>query len=291
LPFFMFVIATVLSLVLGHVATEFHHRALLRALSVDERPAAADLGGAPVGGKLSRHRLCEDLPEASARFSVILLALAFAAILVGACITTLQMHVSGALADLLLSEDARILPYSLVGIGAFLTRGPEDPPLGLRAVQAIFFTFALVIPLLLLSFLLCLLLVPLPRSRQRALLKLCRILDAWAAFDVFVIGVAVANFEFGLLANFLVYNDNIGYACSWVRDNLAIECLAIECHATPGFALLAVAGLASCFLPGKVCALCQEALAQQGGDTEEDLLSSDSEGTDEAEGLVAGLFR
>ena len=137
-------------------------------------------------------------------------------------------------------------------------------------MQAIFFVFTLAIPLALVVCLLTLLLAPLKRRDHLRLLKVCHVLDAWAAFDVFVLAVVVANFEFWLLTQFLIYHDNIASACNWVHENLHAECLAMEGHVQAGFILMALGGVSSYLTPKLYFRYCQ-------GILEEDLLTSESE--------------
>lgn len=241
LPFFTFVIASVLSLILGHIATVFNRRAL----------AAADTPVRSLSRELrdeERLILFRVMPSGEA-FLLLGLSIFTALALPVACIlTSIEYEVSGVLAELLLTEEEMNLSYSLVSLGHFLTAGFEASS-GLRAVQVIFFAFTLAIPWALSAVLLALLLLPLSKLSQSRLLKVCHVLDAWAAFDVFVVAVVVANFEFWLLTQFLMYHDNIATACNWVHENLDSECLAMQCHVRPGFILMALAGAASYATP------------------------------------------
>eukprot|EP00929_Paragymnodinium_shiwhaense_P037202 TRINITY_DN19864_c0_g1_i3.p1 TRINITY_DN19864_c0_g1~~TRINITY_DN19864_c0_g1_i3.p1 ORF type:complete len:1014 (+),score=119.31 TRINITY_DN19864_c0_g1_i3:68-3109(+) len=261
-PFFFFVVSTVLSLVLGHIATEYHRRAL-------EHEGGADDMSDDDGQQRSLFSHLHWNPSLVLAFMLATGVLT----LVGASVTSFSMVTSGAIADLLLEPQEMAIEFSLLSLGMFLTHGSSSPGVGLRTVQAIFFIFTLALPLLLMLMLTVLLIIPLERSAQRFLLKLCRVCDAWAALDVFALAVLVANFEFGLLAEFLVYNDNIARACSWVKAELQVECLAIECHVSSGFLFLALAGVASFGVPKLVFNLCDQALQ---GDFKGDLSREDS---------------
>lgn len=268
LPFFTFVIATVLSLVLGHIATESNRRSLQEA-APPLRSSSRNISGTVSESEPVRYGLCCELPRGRA---VLLLALTFLtgiSLIVSAFLQSLEYKVSGAISDLLLKGEERDLKYSLVGLGMFLTTGFQESG-GLHAVQAIFFTFTLAIPLLLVCAILALLLYPMTKAEHGLLWKVCHVLDAWAAFDVFVVAVTVANFEFWIFSNFLIYHDNIAAACSWVHDNLELECLAMECHVLPGFAVLAAAGIGSYAVPKMVLCSCEDLLDQaEAEDSEE----------------------
>jgi len=274
--FFFFVIATIISLVLGHVAMEYHRRA------VESKE------------HIQNNALCDAQPEplclGGNTFKAMVLVLSVVgtgvAILLGAFVTSFKMVSSGAIADLLLEPERKTIEYSLVTLGVFVTRGDPAPPLGLRTVQCIFFVFAFIIPLLLIIALLFLLVMPLPRDTQKLILNLCCVLDAWAAFDVFAIGVAVAHFEFGLLAQFLVYNDNIARVCGQVKRELEVGCLSIECRVLPGFALLAAGGLTSYFVPKAVFRFCREALDEEQLQDDNSCVEFDSEEENELLGTL-----
>lgn len=130
--------------------------------------------------------------------------------------------------------------------------------------------FTLVIPLALVGCLLVLLLMPLKPQDHVRLMKACHVLDAWAAFDVFVLAVVVANFEFWLLTEFLIYHDNIGPACNWLHENLHAHCLTMECHVQMGFILMAMGGVSSYLTPKLYFNYCHGLL-------EEDVLTTESE--------------
>lgn len=266
LPFFTFVVASVVSLVLGHVATVFHRRtqrcereaAVQRTVSQEIREAKEKPGS--LFNKLQRQQAWQLL--AFAVFNG-------ASVLIASFLTSIRYEVSGIVADLLLTEEETHLAYGLVSLGLFLTEGFEASS-GLHTVQAIFFVFTLAIPLALVVCLLTLLLAPLKRRDHLRLLKVCHVLDAWAAFDVFVLAVVVANFEFWLLTQFLIYHDNVASACNWVHENLNAECLAMECHVQAGFILMALGGVSSYLTPKLYFRYCQ-------GILEEDLMTSESE--------------
>eukprot|EP00434_Breviolum_minutum_P034267 symbB.v1.2.030321.t1/scaffold3397.1/size57701/4 len=261
LPFFTFVVASVISLILGHIATVFHRRTLMALPSI-RNEVSKEEQPCPLFTILPRNHAWQLFGFAV--FNGI-------SVLIASFVTSIRYEVSGVIADLLLKESETQLSYSLVSLGLFLTSGFEASN-GLRAVQVIFFIFTLLIPLALVTVLLILLLVPLTTRDQVRLMKVCHVLDAWAAFDVFVIAVVVANFEFWLLTEFLIYHDNIASACNWIHENLAnnADCLAMQCHVQPGFILMALGGVSSYLTPKLFFQYCH-------GFLEEDVQSSESE--------------
>uniref|UniRef100_A0A7S4Q2R5 Uncharacterized protein n=1 Tax=Alexandrium monilatum TaxID=311494 RepID=A0A7S4Q2R5_9DINO len=275
-PFFAFVLAAVLSLLLGHVASECHRRAAaaeeasargLRSVTAAEPAQALPRQWKPAPASPRRRLLRREARPGEQHWLTLGLVLTAGAIFVGACVTSFQMDMSGAMAELLLDPADAKQRYSLVSLGAGVTLGkPGD--WGMRMVQIVFFLFTLVIPLATIGFILFLWHAPLDHSTQEALLHFCQALDAWASFDVFVLAVAVSHFEFGLVATFLVYYDNLSTLCGWVRDHLHTECFHIECSLTLGFVLLAAAGALSHAVPKAALRLCESAL-----DGDEDELS------------------
>merc|ERR1711884_261998 len=83
-------------------------------------------------------------------------------------------------------------------------------------------------------------------------LHTCRLLDAWSCLDVAALVLAIACFEFGRMAEWLVYQGNFGESCSFVRDFTKEECMKIELHALPTLSTLFLAWVLLLVVP-KVC--------------------------------------
>lgn len=248
MPLFMFVAATVLSLVFGHIATEFHHRYLEWGYGIPGSP------------RLSRHNLYCTV-ESAYRGLVLLAVFATGGLVIGgSLIVSFQTTFSGAAADLLVQPEEQVTRFSLLSAAAFLTQAPDDPSLGVYGIQAIFILFTFIIPLGLVGAVVALLLLPLHTHHHEYLLKFCKVLDAWQAFDVFVLAVMVAALDLEHVAHFLVYYDNLGDICGFIRDQFQTECFQVGLSLEPGFALLAVAGLAACVVPKVALRFCQRAL-------------------------------
>jgi len=262
-PFFVFVVATICSLVLGHIASETHRRAkvaddshmLLQCSGEeDEDIPAMPLWSYIEGGSDSAAFWPRGLPVAACLFVSLVIVWA------SAMTDSFEVTISGVFPTLMLDSGMRSRWYGLYSLGMSITDSHEGD-LGLVVVQVIFIMFALAIPLLLLGALLVLWMIPLRVRWQRRALIVCKAIDAWASFDVFVLAVAVSHFEFGRMANFLVYHDNVASICAWVQTHFHGDCFHIECELTWGFACLSVAGFLSYAVPKAVFALCDEALA------------------------------
>jgi len=240
MPFFIFVIAQVLSLMLGHVAS---------GLQDDDED-----------GFVSRPLHTFLAFGAAYRLTA---GLIVTAVLVVLCVNikTFEMVESGILSTLLNEDGGEVRQYSLLDLGFGITYH-KDGDLGLIMVQVIFFAFAMIIPLALLVALCVLLLFPLRLGTHKLLMDLCRALDAWAAFDVFALAVGVSRFEFGLFSKFLMNYNNLELGCHLVTTYLEQECFHMECRFTPGFAVLALAALASYLLPKYAFRVCETAMEE-----------------------------
>lgn len=249
--FFCFVAASVFSLFVGHATSIFAKVAsdsdlgLISDVACDETPISA--------------RLCDYAPRGSAIAVLISLVCTCVAVVVGTWSASFAVTTSGVLSAVMLDPVEETRPYSLYSLGVAVTSG-KTVHAGSLMVQIIFFFFAFVTPLVLVASLIMLWMVPFGLQTQKRLLVACRCLDAWAAFDVFGLAVLVAWLEFGRMASFLIYHDNIGPLCGWVRDNLQRECFHIEAELLPGFFALAVGGIASYLAPKQVFVVCQRAL-------------------------------
>jgi len=185
LPFFTFVGASVLALILGHLASGYHRRAIETETTKHMDSFAKE-----------PRSLCFFAPWRIGLLFVLGLPLLAALIIAGAFSSTFKVVESGALATLLLEVPERVTWYGLVELGTQMTVGRSD--LGLVMVQIIFFLFALVIPVTLQFAFMILWLWPMSYGSHLIMIDTCRALDAWAAFDVFAVAVTVACLEFGL---------------------------------------------------------------------------------------------
>jgi len=253
MPFFMFVLASVLTLVLGHTASGFHRR----AEEADE-PERKEVDAS------QRMPLCSHAPKIVGVLITVGLPLLALLIVIAAFTKSFQMVESGALAIMLTEKDERVASYSLVDLGMQMTSG-RSGDIGLRLVQFIFFSFSLSIPIALQCAFVALWLLPLDHATQLVLLDTCQALDAWAAFDVFAVAVTVSYFEFGLFSTFLMHYNNLQQGCSLVGEYLHDECFHMECSLTSGFAILAVAAVLSHAVPKLALRVCRAAMLVQSG--------------------------
>jgi hypothetical protein len=172
--FFVYVLASCLSLVLGHVTVARH-----RSFDVvDDAP----------------------LPLCSMRY-----VLGFAAMLilviVGCCLASFDFHIEG-LAGLVLGDKAK-RRYSLISLGDAIPGSSKDAR-GAISLEIVYFFFGFALPLVQLVLLAVLWVAPLSLKRQQRLYVACEVSTSWAALDVFAVGVVAALLEISKFAQFMV---------------------------------------------------------------------------------------
>jgi len=249
--YYAFLLATILSLLLGNVAS-FYHRSV--AEGAKGRAASQE---AAAEGRVALGRVGRPLAAHLAVAAVLLLAVAVT--VAGAVVTSFQFGMSGLGAGLILQESRHTEDFSLVGVGAAVPASmPGDA--GLVALQAVFLIIGFAVPVLLLLALALLWLTPLREQQQRTLLYVCHVLDSWSTLDVFVLTVLVGHAEFGQLAGRLLAAGNLKGVCVPLKEQLGLSCMDLDLGLLPGFALLAAAGLVALAVPKSVHQLCRRSV-------------------------------
>lgn len=170
--------------------------------------------------------------------------------LLGCFFWSFNFEVSGFVTQFLFGANA-MESYSLFSIGVSVANGRVNET-GLLGLSIVFVLLAVLVPSVLLGCLFTLWLVPMQLERQRALLHACRLLDAWACFDVAGLALVIAYFQFGKMAKWLVYEGNFAAPCNMVRDITKGECMSIELHALPAMTAVVLGGVLMVAVP-KVC--------------------------------------
>ena len=187
--FHSFLLATVASLALGHVALAWHREATEAPLEAPSEDAdAEDARGENRGNRGNRSR----------RRSVVvagILALAAALTLVGALVTSIRFEFGGLTGALLGARGAR-RDYSLVSLAARL------PPGSASAAAA--WIFAVAMPLANVAACAALEFVPAKASTRRTLEVAAEVTRAWAALDVFLVAALAAVAQIRRFASFVV---------------------------------------------------------------------------------------
>jgi len=182
----------------------------------------------------------------------------------GAAIDAFDFEVRG-LAGWIMGSDAKER-YSIVALGADVPRASRDPTSpGSLTMAVVYFTYAVAVPCAVLPALLVLWLAPLSLRAQRLLYKLCEILHAWAALDVFMIAILACLTEISQFAQFMV-GDKCDGINKFLKKHLDDElhgddkCFDVVTQLNKGAWLLFVASLASGALAHLVLRLAHAAI-------------------------------
>jgi len=213
---YTFVFATVVSLIMTHVILHLHRK----AQQSHNPPSPSE-----EVESLWRHHYGIDSDNGGFRltgwgcaFIVVSLLGTIAIILVGAIIPAFAFHFQG-LAGWAMQADGidPINNYSLVSLGNEIPSAGADPDsLGIRSLQAIFFTIALCIPLVHVTSLLAVFTIPMRTVTLAKIFHMVEVFNAWAGLDVFVVALLAAVLEIERFAQFI-----IGDMCTGINVILA----------------------------------------------------------------------
>ncbi|KAL6068024.1 LBP/BPI/CETP family, carboxy-terminal domain protein [Balamuthia mandrillaris] len=205
--FYAFLLATIISLVITHVVLAFHRRAAnwerrkqLFALEKKQRSEAVGSHAFRLGNVLLRCTIAGKVLVTA------LLLISLVMITVGSFIPSFefQFHGLAAIALELLGYSTE-QSFSVISLGTAIPSHSADPNgFGIRIIQATYFIFVFVVPLLHLITLLTLWLLPLRPAYQRRMFLVSEVLNAWSALEVFVISIIAALLEIEQFAEFIV---------------------------------------------------------------------------------------
>lgn len=242
---YLFLMATTLSLILGHTMLGVHRWQSGELAVVAATSAAASASGAVP------EPLCRRPTKPGARPSIVSSAVT-ALVLLGAVmllfwcwtveIVEIRLHgIAGAFLDITGQPPAS--KYTLLSIASEIrTQGS----LGLQAIMVVF-VFAL--PTMYLTALLVLWVVPLGQQSQFNLFMVSQTLKAWSSLDVFLagfLGAVVGGQSYGIshFVELIVYHQNVGPLCRAARK-IGAECMTLELGMLEPVALVIVAALVS----------------------------------------------
>jgi hypothetical protein len=205
--FYAFLVATCLSLAVGHLLVLYHRRAEFpRDLEASPQERLLDHSFQVGNGEM----------RLSPFFQAFVLTLMLAVIaLLGVGITRESFVFEfGGLAGMVV-EDWHS-SYSLLSLGSALPDSVENPSsIGIQALRVVYYFYAVVTPFACIFFLFLLLVCPLTTRRQLQLLTLAEISNAWSAAEVFALSIAAAVLEISTFAKFVV-----GHRCDMVNEIL-----------------------------------------------------------------------
>eukprot|EP00727_Mastigamoeba_balamuthi_P005558 m51a1_g1621 putative 7-dehydrocholesterol reductase (1557) ;mRNA; r:231026-240684 len=225
--FTSFLVATISSLVLGHVIVAVHRHVETRAARLE----VARRRGVDVASLESDAECVRPVPLRAMAFSrssryrgvgqagvVALLAVSLALVLYGIIVESVEFRIGGAAGlALKLGGQDPIRRYSMLGMGTQVPASCEEPNgFTARLIEVSFFATAVAVPVVHLVVLLFLWLVPLSLVAQRATFVVAEVLNAWCAIEVYIISIIAALLEIRQFAAFMV-----GGRCELVNPVLA----------------------------------------------------------------------
>ncbi|KAG7348528.1 paraquat-inducible protein A domain containing protein [Nitzschia inconspicua] len=194
-----FLLATILSLVLGHAMLFFH-----RKISKSKQN---DVGKERI---LEHSFQCRD-DDSPKSFTFLSQAL-----LIGLMLCTMGLLIVGflqesfsfeivGLAGAAMGDDNNSASYSVLSLGMAIPQSIKDPATFQSSfLQMSYFLFTVFTPIASLSVMLVLMVWPLTHKFQRDLLMIAEALNAWSATEVFLLSIVAALFQISQFAAFLV---------------------------------------------------------------------------------------
>lgn len=218
--FYCFLLATIMSLITTHVVLHYHRFAdgtmHLPPGGQSEALCSHRFKGSVYGLADDKRVRCSKLGNVVVTF---LLVFTIAIILLGSFIESFKFEFKG-LAGLFLGSQAST-GYSLLSVTKAIPESAEDPNfIGVKWIQAVFYTITFAVPLAHMAALLVLWWTPLKIRAQYALFNLTEILNAWSALDVFVISIIAAILEIQQFAVFMV-GDNCDAINEFIVENMS----------------------------------------------------------------------
>jgi hypothetical protein len=202
--FYSFLLATCLSLLLGHGMLYFHRRESRYQQSdipEDEMVLESILDHAfkvqANGSSLRLSRFFQVF-----LFSCCLVAMAFLQLGFGEPSFVFEI---GGLAGMALGDKSKRTSYSLLSLGGAIPDSVENPDnFGILFLQSAYYFYAVATPIACLLCLTLLFICPMSLSRQKSLLVVAEIANAWSAVEVFVLSICAALLQISTFASFII---------------------------------------------------------------------------------------
>ncbi|CAJ1403960.1 unnamed protein product [Effrenium voratum] len=258
LGFYTFLIASFVSLILGHITTACHRYAhKLGEFGMENNV-------------LEKRRLCYELcsrpldvhgPTAAISVSLLL-------VLCGTFLYTFNFNFLG-LAGYALGKDEQQRPFSVFSLGMQIRDASADPNgLPIILLQGVFFLFAMIIVVAYHVILIVLWAAPMTTRMQKQFFLTAQVFNAWSGLDVFCVTILAGVLEIRQFAGFIV-----GDTCAAVNKFLAKSALADKLPGGPtcfdvdstlraGFPVLAIAVVISTVTGQVMLSRCSHALCE-----------------------------
>ena len=204
--FYAFLLATCLSLLIGHGMLYFHRstehsRYTCYSESDVGLESASILSFAFVRTANGSKRRLSWLVQI---VTVLSSLVALVCLLIGMSYESFSFDIGG-LAGIALGED-HLTRYSVLSLGWAIRESIPDATRAVMCLQLAYYFYAVVTPLACLLLLLTLLVIPVPLQVQQNLVVAAEITHAWSAIEVFVLSIVAALFQLSTFASFLLGN-------------------------------------------------------------------------------------
>lgn len=225
--FYAFLVATLLSLVLGHSLTFLHRRATLGVQSRVQLSSSAQA--------LHRHRFQIDSNPRNENNSIIFskkfriffcvtAAVAAVFLSIGLFQKCFEFRVGG-VAGMMIGDNS-IHAYSLISLGTILSQSVDSQSqVGIRALQVAYFFFASVAPFFGLLFVTILFFCPMTLRRQLMLISFAEVANAWSSVEVFALSIVAALLEISTFASFI-----LGDKCDLINKIIQDVQTSVNCY-------------------------------------------------------------
>jgi len=203
--FYVFMLATMVSLIMSHIILACHRYAQpVQALSDNEKKTVSRR---LFGTFLDAPGVCATLVGCVGPCVVPFILFACIALLsVGSILDSFQFGIEGAIKVVLLYlNESTTTSYSLLSLGSqfpFCTATPDE--FGVRFTQIFFYIFAFGVPLIHICVLILLWVLPLQSKTQYNLYYLTEILNAWSTIDVLAFAILISTFEVKKLVEYIL---------------------------------------------------------------------------------------
>jgi len=201
--FYAFLLATCLSLVVGHGMLYFHRR----AQRLDDEPEVMEW--------IERRSVLDHAFDVEDNGPRRPLSRFFQVTIFVSCLSAMMFLILGfgqksfsfefgGLAGIALGDKNKA-SYSLLSLGAAIPRSVEDSnSTGVLFLQIAYYFYAVLTPIACLILLMVLLLYPTTPKIQHRLLVAAEIANAWSAVEVFVLSIVAALFQISTFASFII---------------------------------------------------------------------------------------
>lgn len=236
--FYVFLMATMLSLALSHIILFFHRFADLNHIASPEGGATSSVSTHVYEYKTRMYK-CTNLGQSVV---TVVLILAICLVVWGSLADSFSFHFTG-LAGVALGDQGTSY-WSVYSLGDGILKSVRDPnTFGIHWIQTVYILYVFGMPLAYLASSVVLWAIPLTLKRQRQVFVMSEVLYAWSALEVFMIAIIAALTEIGQFAAAI-----LGDKCDPlipILDTLGIHggCFNLETKLLSGIAILFSAGL------------------------------------------------